>query len=79
MARKYRCPVCKEDSCGRDNHTKTKYTGPEVAIGDRLKVILREVYDMVDYDNLQAYEIKALLIGLVDEHVEETDDLGGEE
>jgi len=71
---KYKCPVCKASSCGDDYHTKTKYTGPEVALGDRMKVILREIYDAVEIDGLQIYEVKALINALIDEHIVESDE-----
>ena len=66
-----RCPKC-SDSCGDDYKTKTKYA-EEKNVGDRLKVILLQVYDMSDVDNLQIYEIKSLISALIDEHIEETD------
>lgn len=60
---------------GDDHNTRTKYKGPEYNVGDSLKVILLQVYDMSDRDNLQKYEIKALFNALVDEHIEEVDEL----
>ena len=69
--KKYKCPICKETSCGEDAHTITKYVGPEIAVGDRMKVCLLQIYDMISYDNLQKSEIRALLNNLIDEHVEE--------
>ena len=75
MKKKYQCPVCKAESCGDDLHTITKYKGPEVALGDRLKIILLQVYDMCDIDNLQKYEMKALISALIDEHIVEEDEL----
>jgi len=71
--KKYKCPVCKADSCGDDLHTVTKYLGPEKAAGDRMKVIMMQVFDMSDYDNLQKYEMKALICALIDEHIIEED------
>lgn len=71
----YRCPECQAPSCGDDTHTVTRYRGPERAVGDRLKVILLQVYDMSEIDNLQLYEIKALISALVDEHFVEEDEL----
>ena len=67
----YSCPVCKAESCGNDYHTKTPYKGPEVALGDRMKGVMLQVFDMVEFDNLQSYEIKALLSALIDEHIQE--------
>lgn len=66
-----RCRDCSA-SCGVDHKTRTQYR-EERNLGDRTKVILLQVYDMITIDNLQAAEIKALLAVLVDEHVEETD------
>lgn len=66
-----RCSKC-GDSCGDDFKTNTKYKQEKNA-GDRMKVILLQIYDMSDIDNLQIYEIKALLSALVDEHIEEYD------
>ena len=67
-----RCSNC-SDSCGDDYKTNTRYA-EEHNVGDRLKVILLQVYDMSDVDNLQIYEIKSLINVLIDEHIEETDD-----
>lgn len=72
----YKCPVCKAPSCGDDYHTVTKYVRPELVVGDRMKVILLQVYDMINRDNLQVYEIKALIGALIDEHVNEVDEAG---
>lgn len=69
----YRCPVCRADSCGDDLHTITQYAGPELSTGDRLKVILLQVYDLSSRDNLQIAEIKSLFSCLVDEHIFEID------
>lgn len=69
--RKYRCPVCKAATCGDDSHTVTKYKGPEKATGDRMKVILLQVFDLLEYDNLQVAEIKALVNTVIDEHIGE--------
>lgn len=63
---------------GDDFNTRTKYAGPEVNIGDSMKVILREIYDMIERDNLQKHEIKALLNATVDEHIVEIDEVTGE-
>lgn len=68
-----RCSKC-SNSCGDDYKTKTKYK-EENNLGDRTKVILLQIFDMIDIDNLQKSEIKALLNNLVDEHVEEIDEL----
>lgn len=70
----YKCPVCRAPSCGDDYHTRTKYLGPEVALGDRMKVVLLQVYDAVEIDAMQVYEIKALINALIDEHIIETDE-----
>jgi len=70
--KKHKCPICKAISCGDDTHTINVYTGPERVIGDRMKVILLQVYDCIDYDNLQKYEIKALINALIDEHIIES-------
>jgi hypothetical protein len=71
--RLYGCPVCGEESCGDDFHTMTQYAGPELAVGDRMKVILLQIYDLCAIDNLQLAEIKALIGCLADEHIVETD------
>ena len=60
---------------GNDHNTRSKYVGPEYNVGDSLKVILLQVYDMSEKDNLQVYEIKALINALIDEHIEELDEL----
>ena len=70
---KSKCIVCKQVSCGNDYHTVTKYKSPERRCGDRLKVILLQCYDMIEQDNLQVSEIKALINNLIDEHIFETD------
>lgn len=67
-----RCGKC-SDSCGDDYKTNTKYK-EEGNVGDRLKVILLQVYDMSSVDNLQVAEIKALVGNLIDEHIEEYDE-----
>lgn len=71
-----RCSKC-NDSCGDDLKTRTKYKEEKNA-GDRLKVILLQVYDLSSVDNLQKSEIKALISNLVDEHIEEIDEITGE-
>ena len=68
-----RCSKC-SDSCGDDDKTLTKYA-QEKNVGDRQKVILKQVYDMVDVDNLQLAEIMALVTCLIKEHVIEHDEL----
>ncbi len=68
-----RCSKCSA-SCGDDFKTKTKYR-QEKNPGDRLKVVLLQIYDFMDVDNFQKAEIKALLNILVDEHILETDEL----
>ena len=70
----YKCPVCKASSCGDDDHTITLYKGPEKASGDRMKVMMKQVFDLLEIDNFQPYEIKALFNALVDEHVSEFED-----
>lgn len=67
-----RCSNC-SDSCGDDHRTRTRYK-EEKNVGDRLKVILLQVYDMSDVDNLQVYEIKSLINSLIDEHIQEVDE-----
>ena len=67
-----KCSNCSE-SCGDDYKTKTKYK-EEKNVGDRLKVVLLQVYDMSAIDNLQVSEIKALFSNLIDEHIEEEDE-----
>lgn len=64
-----RCSKC-SDSCGDDYKTKTKYK-EEKNVGDRLKVILLQVYDMSQVDNLQISEMKALINNLIEEHIDE--------
>lgn len=66
-----KCTSCGQ-SCGHDFKTRTKYK-EEKNLGDREKVILLQIYDMVFIDNLQVSGIKALLNTLVDEHIIETD------
>ena len=66
-----RCGKC-SDSCGNNFKTETTY-GEEKNVGDRLKNILLQIYDMSDIDNLQISEIKALISNLIDEHIEESD------
>lgn len=73
MGKLNNCKVCKVPSCGNDKHTNTKYK-LERNVGDRLKVILLQVYDMIDQDNLQKYEIISLLNALVEEHIIETEE-----
>lgn len=69
----YNCPICGLNSCGDDSHTRTRYK-TEQAAGDRMKVILLQLNDLIDIDNLQIYELKALVISLIDEHFEESED-----
>lgn len=66
-----RCSKC-SDACGDDYKTLTAYA-EERNVGDRLKVILLQLNDMVDVDNLQIAEMKALVLNLIDEHFEEDD------
>lgn len=72
--KKYRCPTCRKPSCGNDLHTRTKYRGPEKALGDRMKIILTQLNDCLDFDALQPYEMKALVLALIDEHFIETEE-----
>lgn len=58
---------------GDDYNTRTKYAGAEHCLGDSLKVILLQVYDILEYEGLQKYEIQSLLNALVDEHVYEVE------
>jgi len=67
-----KCHICKQESCGNDFHTRSTYA-LERNVGDRLKNILLNVYDMSSYDNLQINEIKALINNLIDEHLFEVD------
>ena len=67
-----RCSRC-SDSCGDDFKTQTVYA-EEKNVGDRLKVMLLQIYDMSSIDNLQVPEIKALIGNLIDEHIEEYDE-----
>jgi hypothetical protein len=71
----YRCPTCKESSCGDDSHTITKYAGPERSAGDCMKVILQQFYDLSTYHNLQVHEILGLAKASLEEHFVETDEL----
>lgn len=40
---------------------KTLYIKPEASLGDRMKVVMLQVFDLMECDNLQVYEIKALI------------------
>ena len=71
----YRCPVCKASSCGNDLHTITKYKGPEKSVGDVMKIILLQMYDLSDIHNLQKHEIIGLINASLNEHIIETDEL----
>lgn len=66
-----RCDKCSA-SCGDDYKTKTKYK-QESNVGDRLKVILLQIYDMSSIDNLQVSEIRSLIDNLIKEHLYEFD------
>lgn len=44
-----------------DNNVRTKYKGAEYSLGDRLKVINRQLEDCVLIDNLQIGDILALV------------------
>ncbi len=70
-----RCSRCAEKViCGDDYKTNTKYK-EEDNVGNRQKVILLQIYDMLEIDNLQKAEIKALINVLIDEHIEEFDEI----
>lgn len=71
VKKKYRCKTCRSTSCGVDTHTVTKYRGPESAIGDIMKVILLQLYDMIDIHNLQKHEVMGLIKASLDEHIHE--------
>lgn len=73
MRKPSKCPTCKEHSCGNDDHVTTKYLGPERNVGDRMKVILTQLYDMVERDNLQHHEILGLVKATLVEHIPEID------
>lgn len=66
------CKDCLSGNCGIDQHTFTKYK-MESCAGNRLKVILLQIYDLSSEDGLQIAEIKSLLNTLVDEHFTEID------
>jgi hypothetical protein len=59
---------------GDDNNCRTRYCGPELCVGDSMKVVLRQIMDMAFLDGLQKHEILALVSATYDEHIEETDD-----
>lgn len=59
---------------GDDNNAITKYAGPELCAGDSMKVILKQMMDLVFIDGLQKHEVLALVEASLDEHVVETDD-----
>lgn len=65
--------IFRNQNNGDDYKTKTIHV-TENNVGDRTKNILKNVFDMIDFDNLQKSEIKAILDNLVDEHVEEIDE-----
>lgn len=73
-AKKYKCKTCKSASCGVDSHTVTKYKGPEAVIGDVMKVILLQMYDMIEVHNLQKHEVLGLIKASLDEHIIERED-----
>jgi hypothetical protein len=58
---------------GNDNNVETKYAGPELCVGDSMKVILRQIYDMSGLDGLQKHEILALIKATIDEHIIESE------
>jgi hypothetical protein len=72
--KRYKCGTCGAPSCGDNSHVISKYIGPERAVGDRLKCILTQIEDMVERDNLQLYEVRALIFALIEEHFEEEDE-----
>jgi hypothetical protein len=61
-------------SDGDDNNVLTKYMGPEVTIGDAMKVILKQMTDMVELDGLQKHEVLGLIKASLDEHIEEVEE-----
>ena len=65
-----KCPICNEESCGDDSHTKSKIK-KERNVGDRNKIILRVFYDYAFLDNLQKHEVFGMLSALWDEHITE--------
>jgi hypothetical protein len=66
-----RCSKC-SDACGDDYKTLTKYA-EEKNIGDRMKVILLQLNDIVEVDNLQISEMTALVMDLIKQHYDEED------
>lgn len=67
-----RCEKCSA-SCGDDFKTRNKYTGPEDNPGNSLKVILLQIFDLIDTFNLQKQEVRVLVNNLIDEHIIEHD------
>lgn len=53
--------------------TVGRYIKPSKNVGMRGSAILKHIYDMVEVDGMQIYEIKTMLDKLIDEHVEEAD------
>jgi len=68
-----KCSSC-GNSCGDDYKTRTKYREEENA-GNRGKVILLQIYDLVFIDNFQISEVKALINCLIKEHIVEEDEV----
>lgn len=66
----YKCFVCKASSCGNDFHTRTKYA-QEDTVGDSMKVILLQIYDLIEKHNLQKHEVLGLIKATLDEHIDE--------
>lgn len=70
------CPVCGEQSCGDDDHVITTYQGPERRSSDCYKVILRQIYDLLEH-GYQMREIAAAIIDLMNSHIVEIDGNSG--
>jgi DNA-binding ferritin-like protein (Dps family) len=64
--------IYKNFNNGDDDATRSIYV-TERNTGARGSAILKHVYDMVELDNLQKADVKAILNALVDEHIEEVD------
>jgi hypothetical protein len=64
--------IYKNFNNGDDDATRSIYVTERNA-GTRGSAILKHIYDMVEIDNLQKADVKALLNSLVDEHINEVD------
>jgi hypothetical protein len=51
-----------------DYDTRTKYA-IEYCLGDAMKVILLQLYDMYDFENLQKHEMLGLISACIDTHL----------